>query len=432
MVPYPDAMQRFPRLRQSTLSTFDSCGFASNLELRRVGWSQHHHARGTLFHRVAAECLRTMNRLGEPRIEVDVALSILSDLLRADDVDRECPACASDDIVPGVSGDGMRTCRECGSRFETEWESVPMKEVDDLWWIVKKWASSYSWATDEFVAIEERLYAQVEYPNRVAGGLVRREVTGQIDLLMLDPADPFHAYVWDWKTGWAVPGASEMSTLGYFQQRVYALLVLLNYPAIQRVTLREAYVRKGVEREASLHRDDLGVILEQIGALVERFDRSVQESLWVPSPGAHCAYCPAPQRCPIDRGDRGAGTIRTQAEAERAARLYLVAKANAEQAEKALKAWAKVHGPIPVKHAKAQGLGLGFAESVQTVKPDLDAVRGVPSDQVASLYRQRTVSRFGMVPLPSAREVEAAERAELDVLEAAVAEAEAARRDDPA
>src|SRR3954470_12345805 len=141
VVPYPRAMRRFPVLRQSWLSTFDRCALSSRFDhLYRRGWDTHPQARGTMWHRFAGRALREMAQLGERTIEVDVALAILHEVVRQEDVDRDCPDCFSTRIAPGISRTGMRRCLACGAKFETELTNLPMRELKDLYWTAIKWA----------------------------------------------------------------------------------------------------------------------------------------------------------------------------------------------------------------------------------------------------------------------------------------------------
>jgi hypothetical protein len=86
----------FPEVRQSLLSSFDNCSLATKFDFQyRHGWSHPYQARGEMFHRFASRALSTMATLGEDTIPVDAALEILHEVLRQDDVDRECPHCGS-------------------------------------------------------------------------------------------------------------------------------------------------------------------------------------------------------------------------------------------------------------------------------------------------------------------------------------------------
>lgn len=420
--PYPDAMKRFPAVRQSLLSQFDSCALQTRMDLEwRSGWSGHPQARGTIFHRTAARCLEIMAREGEGSIEPDQALAVLRDVLRQDDVPPE-------DVV-----------------------SIPFSEIKDLRWTVVSWAANNKFDIQNLVDVERRLNATVYYDNP-HGGMVPRTLTGQLDSLFIEGDSAEHAIVLDWKDTFALPsGASKLSAGGYFQQRFYALLVLENFPSVQQVTMREFYVRyssrpvnkstgvvKEPVREASVWRDELLDIQEEFSALVERFDRAIQNGyapwepeplrlreeiqeerdpqrkaelqreydrmtgLFAPAPGSHCSYCPRPEKCPIIPEVRGEGSITDADHARRVAAEVLVAKSVIKQRDKALKAWADANGPIPVRNAKDPNRVLGFVPKVREARPTKDelqeAIRAAGGDaravDVDNLYVKSPSARF--------------------------------------
>jgi hypothetical protein len=103
-----DPLELFPRLRQSTLATFDRCGLSAKFENEyQRGWSSHDQMRGRVFHSVAARCIEAMADLDERTIPVDVALGILEEEIRMAGVDRSCPSCGE----PALSeGDGQLRC----------------------------------------------------------------------------------------------------------------------------------------------------------------------------------------------------------------------------------------------------------------------------------------------------------------------------------
>jgi hypothetical protein len=101
---------------------------------------------------------------------------------------------------------------------------------------------------------------------------------------------------------------TEPSFGGYFQQRWYAYLIFTQpaFRSVERVTLREFYVRYSEPREITLSRDrEFEDIREELATLVELFDRSVERNEWVPSPGQHCGS--ARTRFLTDQGVRTFG-----------------------------------------------------------------------------------------------------------------------------
>jgi hypothetical protein len=413
------AVERFPTIRQSLLSSFDNCSLTSRFDAEyRRGWSTPWQARGQMFHRFAAEALREMARLNEDEIPVDAALEILRDVLRQDKADRTCPKCQTDDIKPGIELEtGMRECGN-GHLFETELVNVPLAMVKDLYWIVIKWAHDNSFDIGALADVEQRLQATVAYPHP-HGGYVRRVLTGQLDSLLVEGPDLSHAIVLDWKDTWGLPAEhdpgedDDVSFGGYFQQRFYAWLVMANYPSVEKVTLREYYVRFSAPREASLTREELPELERELGALAERFDRLWDEYLRMPeeerskkspfrpTPGKHCNWCIRPAACPIPAFARLDGRIVDEHAAEQFARQVLVAESVLKQGRAALRAYAEVRGPIPIHDAKG-ARAMGFRESVRVERPSLEDIaaaeqqKGGPlnSVEVRALYKTRRSTRF--------------------------------------
>lgn len=400
LVPYPRAMKMFPVIRQSWLSAFDKCALSAKFDQQyRRGWDQHWQARGVMFHRFAGRALREMALHGEMSIEVDVALAILHEVIRQEDIDRECPDCFSTRIKPGISKDGMRTCMDCGARFETELTNLPMHELKDLYWTVIKWANDTSWDTEKLYSVEERLRAVVTYPNRLGGPGVERMLSGQIDALFVDGNE---ATILDWKDTWGMPGPTEVSFEGYFQQRFYSWLVFKNYRHIEKVTLREFYERYSEAREAVVWRDRVDDIEAELAALAERFDRGFEEKAFPPTPGKHCSWCIRPTGCPIIVPARGEGRILDADHAKKVAGQLVVMESVKDDLTKAMKAWSDIHGPTEVRHSKGQA-AYGFQRRVRTVRPTkeqleaaISAAGGIEHVDLNDLYTESVSTRFGL------------------------------------
>lgn len=330
-----EVIEAFPHLRQSLLAEFDSCPLMTRFGLESPDVTSPAQARGILFHRFAAEVLRTLQRTGESRVPVAEALEILYEV------------CAQRDVPDG------------------EVVACPARERRLLRIAAIKFASENEFRMERLIDVERRLFADLEYPSP-DGGIVRRRVTGQPDALIADPPDG--AVVLDWKTTLQPPPrykgeretdhAQGVSYLGYFQQRVYALLVVRNYPAVQRVTLREFYPLAGEARSAVVLAVDLEHVERELAAVCEQLDRALAggsaSPLWQPSPGRHCSYCPRPGACPIEHEDRRDGAVTSRAQAERYAAEMVVADRVRDHRREALKAWVEVHGPVPVKSGKGR------------------------------------------------------------------------------
>lgn len=432
--PYWRAVERFPRVRQSALSTFDSCGLSSRFEMTYTnGWSTHPQARGTAFHRLAADCLRTMAALGETTIPVDVALAHLHETLRQADVDLACPHCNAQEVKPGIR-DGLRTCGACARTFPTDLMNLPMHEVKDLYWMTKKWAHDNEWDISNLIDVEERLTVPLSYPDG-SGGSVLRHVTGQMDATFQAAGDPSHAIVLDWKTSFAVPGPTTISFEGYFQQRMYGWLIMKTYRNVNSVTLREFYVRFSEPREVRIWREDLDEIEQEFSALVERFDRAVHDDAYTPSPGRHCQWCIRPSACPIGAEARDEGRITSQAEAEKVGRQVLVAERVLKQSKGALSSWANIHGPIPVRDAKGARV-LGYRETTTQRRPSKEALElalreagSLSGLNVDKLFPVSKGTRFEQFAPPRVQPTDD-DAALLANLEGALAEARAGHHED--
>lgn len=327
----PEAvLEAYPHHRQSRLGEFDNCALAARFGLEGYAYNNAAQARGILFHRYAAEVLRTLRQTGELLIPTEEAMAILYEV----SAQRDVP----DHDVVIVPARERRMLRMCALKF-----------------------AGKPFNMTKLIDIERRLFATVKYNG--PDGVVERQITGQPDALVADPPDG--AVVLDWKTTPKAPseyGGKETDTpegvsyMGYWQQRFYALLVMENYPAVQRVTLREYYVLPGEVRTATVHRHQLEHIEREIAVQVELMDRALtggsKSELWRPSPGKHCTYCPRPNACPIEQEARGDGAVTSLAAAKRYAAELVVALRVKDTRREALNAWVDVHGPVPVKSGK--------------------------------------------------------------------------------
>lgn len=367
------ATERFPTLRQSRLATADRCLLQSRYtEELESGWSTHAQARGTIFHRVAAKLLWVMHEQQERSVPTDLAVTVLEETLRQADV----PA--------------------------SELINIPLSEVADLRWMVIKFAHDLTdWDIDNLVAIEEQLEAAVTYPG--PNGPVERVVTGRPDALFVTGEQDEEIVLLDYKSGWSMPAPSDLDWDGTFQLRSYGWLVLRNYPAVERVTLREVYVRYSQFRESSVYRYELENMERELAALAERFDRAWTEEVFPPSPGVHCQTCPNPTACPIFPDVRVQGMITDDVTALRVAGEAVVAKAALKQREDALRARAAVHGPVTINSTPGRERVWGFREAKRTARPTRDELEkalylyGKRVD-LDTLYRESTHTRFDAHP----------------------------------
>lgn len=339
-------LRTYPTIRQSVLAKFDDCPLSAYFEMRySSGWSTHPMARGTMFHRVAAECIREMQRQDSTTIPVGTALAILEELLEQRDVEPI---------------DRIR---------------IPLRDVKELRWSVSKWARDNTFSIRQIVDVEQRIAQPIEYRDD-AGELRKRILTGQLDLLVADPEDVDGAVVIDWKDTWGVPpnhnpnpdrsGPEGMSYHGYFQQRFYAWLVMKEYPSVNRVTLREFYPRRTEARRASIIRNDLERVEQEIAVGVMELDRCLasgkperlhfpEVAPWNPQPGKHCHWCVSRMRCPIEDDVLAENfAVRSEADARKWAATLEVLEGARKAIREALRPWCEENGPIYVRWSKGR------------------------------------------------------------------------------
>jgi len=201
------------------------------------------------------------------------------------------------------------------------------------------------------MAIEERLSHEIICPD----GEIRM-LTGTPDLVLSDPPDG--AVLVDHKTGMARPqtpreaipegepirGAQYLSEGGYLQLVTYGALAMLEWPRIQRVTLREVNWRwMGPPREATMNRAELEHVLPYLGLVMQQLDQGLRgdEEFAQPRPGKQCATrCPVASLCPVPAEQRGVGSLDTPDAADAAAARWVAVRAVDKQLREALKTWA--------------------------------------------------------------------------------------------
>jgi hypothetical protein len=344
----------------------------------------------------------------------------MREVLRQADVDRVCPTCGSEKIEAGIDlKTGMRRCAACKSEFESDFVNVPLSAVKDLHWVAIKWAHENAFDIHNLVDVEQRLKGEVRYADPRGGPPVPRILTGQLDALLVEGEYAEHAIVLDWKDTWGLPPAhgededDVVSFTGYFQQRFYAWLVFRNYPSVQKVTLREFYVRYSEPREASVSRADEPEIHSELAALAERFDRAWEEALSMtkarlerrppfrPTAGKHCNYCLRASACPIPQFAREEGRITDPQRAADVARAVIAASKVVKDARASLKGYVDINGPVPVPDAKGQR-ALGYVEVERTKRPSMqeirqaEAMKGEPltADEIEKLYKTTKGTTF--------------------------------------
>lgn len=345
-----EVIERFPTVRQSLLAKFDDCPLSAYFEVEYTnGWTTHPAARGTIFHRTAAECLRTMRAQDSKHIPVGEALVILQEQLEQRDVPPE---------------DRVR---------------VPLREIPDLKFSVAKWASDNEFSIRDLIDVEKQLSAEIRYEDDRGFPRVRA-VTGTIDALIAERGSNGETLIAvDWKDTWGIPGGRNgdnpefpakngskgVSYHAFFQLRLYAWLIMRTYPVVNKVILREFYPRWTEVREASLHRGQLDDVEDMIRVAVREFDRCVATGsptltpegvkAWVPSPGKHCAWCALAARCPIPPDVRTEIAIGSESQARTAAGQLEVVEALRTKLREALRPYLERTGqPVMSRWSKGR------------------------------------------------------------------------------
>lgn len=405
--PYPTALAHFPVLRQSMLATFADCQLQAGFELRAAigkpgarvlhtsGYTTHRQAAGRLIHSTLGRALRHMLERTQERIAPEIILDLWDDELRQ----------ASEKLADTFA--------------------LPAHEDVLARKTLRKWAND-NWITiAEVYGVEERLAVPIQYPDG-AGGFVTRVLTGQLDLLLVDPSGT-HATVPDWKDTWKLPPKASgdddedyddddtLSLEGYFQQRFYAMLIFLTpeLRGVQSVTLREFYVRRSQPREATLWRHQLPDLVRYFSAETEKFDRCYEAAIrtrrnrvrrralatpaqWgEPSPGAHCFNCPGRMDCPVPPEARIGGMIGNPAEAQTYGGILLRAKSVVKLIEASMRTWTDHEGPTRVRDAKRDHF-LGYVVRERVERPSLRQINEalLAGRDPRELYKRKTSTVF--------------------------------------
>lgn len=345
-----------PKLRQSLISQFNSCPRSARFTLESPHpYSAGLPASGTLWHRAAAECLRVMRERREEQLETDVALTIFDEIAQ------------QHEIPPGEDPN-----------------HVPMDRIEDMRRLIYNWARYNTFSVTRIVAIERRIEHVIEVPGP-GGEIVEVMVTGQPDLLAADP--PEGAIFLDWKTGHAPPPVrrkdphpeygDRISSFGYAQQTIYGWLILMEYPAIHKVTAREFYVRKNEARAATIYRQQMerieAVLRATLANILHAAAEGPRSPRWVAQPGAHCSFCLRPADCPIPAKERREGAPTNLDEALHLARAWFVSGKTREETGKGVKTWVDKHGPLVWDYGKKR-LVVGWVKNKTGDGRHFDAV----------------------------------------------------------
>lgn len=375
----PEVVKEWPTFRQSMLATLDNCTLAARFDVEGRPFTNAAQARGIIFHRFSAELLRTLQRTGEVKIPTAEALEILYEA----SAQRDVPD-ADVVVVPMRERKVLRICALAlaAQQFNmTRLIDVERRLFATVTYRSAEWHDCPACIVERLPTADPATWDDCEACGNArlieGEGTVTRTITGQPDALLADP--PSGAICLDWKTTPKAPPKwngngrhpsedhhgddAHVSYEGYFQQRMYALLVMANFPSVKHVTLREFYVRERAGekvREATVTREALEHVERELADLVELADRGLlggsRSAIWQPSPGKHCGYCRRPATCPIERDARiREGGIASSTEARAVAAEFVLADEVRDDHREALKAWHDATGePIPVRAAKGR------------------------------------------------------------------------------
>lgn len=372
--------------RQSLLKSFEVCPrralhdiqLPDDLSVGNVGSSGD---LGSATHAVFRRILETMRKNGEAQIPTQEGIEIMYE------------------VVAG--GDWV----------------LPASDFDDLIRFTLSFCTYYKWPRPA-MALEERLTLDLVCPDGVM-----RTLTGQPDVIVADPPDGL--VIVDYKTGRGKPrdprqmpekgeaivGKEYLSDTGTFQLKIYGLLALHRYPAAQRVTLREAWIRFGERREAVLGRDELEHVEREVALKMMLLDRAIDDGphgkLARPRAGKQCLKgCPVKRSCPIPAEQRGLGALDSPQTADAEAARFVVVDALRQEQRDALKAYHEQTGHAPEVgdgtvmrwRPKASGKGRDFGVFDPEVI-DVEARERADAEVVEAMRVQAELNRRERVPV---------------------------------
>lgn len=354
------------RLRQSLLSLADSCPYASYLYvLHDGGVASHAMHRGSAFHATVARAVDAMREHGNESIAPDDCKAIMVEVL------AEHP----------------------------EWV-IPAGEMDGLRVMCHRWAQA-------FVLPDPSARAEQAFTMRSGD----HTVSGTIDLIWTVGDTLF---IRDYKAGWNLYAQDDVFGKDSFtgkargakaaQLIAYALLAADGEsegykipPGINYFDLRFVFplylLEDGAmaERGGVMARPELIESREWLHGLVEKTARGFRENRYVAVPGSHCARCPANHDCPLPAKVRGGSPFERPVRDVAEDWMFLDRDAKALLAE--LKAYAGVHGPIPI--GTDQELSFQKVESSKLSAANKEALMQgeVPKGE---LFKSSVSTRFGL------------------------------------
>lgn len=309
----PEFCQPGGPLRQSLLRSAERCMLSAKWQAQG-SWPNPLSDLGTVMHAIYAAALRHIQATGEQQVAIDDMKRIAAEVYAASPI------------------------------------MLPTEQRRDMRWLLWRFCD-HKWDASRILFVEERITVDVPCPD----GKVR-QLTGQPDIVIAQP--PKTLILVDHKNGRARPpaprdpsshdawlrdnGRAYLSADGTYQLDAYGYLLLRRIPAAQRVILREFHWRFKELREATLERDELPQVEQELGTHLMKLARALSEGdespLWRPRPGSHCRYCPRPFECPIPVEERVGGMILTPEDVAAWSDVWVASKALHGRVDKELKA----------------------------------------------------------------------------------------------
>ena len=177
----------------------------------------------------------------------------------------------------------------------------------------------------------------------------------KLDLLEFLDADVVR--ITDYKTGWN----TEADVL---QMRLYALLVMILYPAVREVQVRFDYVRFNIQRDGVFYREaDYEPILAQLRDYVKRIESAKDFPC---TPGGNCQWCNYAGHCDAVAIEPAA--VMDIEQARSVVEAICLLERQLSDHKKNLKAWVSEHGNVVHNGVEwgfhtAGGLGFDSAEA---------------------------------------------------------------------
>lgn len=191
---------------------------------------------------------------------------------------------------------------------------------------------------DEFVGLA-RSFAENRQVNHRMGIEVKFGVNRDLSVAEFDEANYFRGII----DGLEIQGdvgvvtdtkTARSSKISFFQLRIYAAFVALQYPAVKEWRLIYDFARLNRFLEETILAENLKEIRDHVRLKVDKMENRKE---WPATPGEHCMDCPFLSRC--DYRIRGLKAIRGDSDVRALMEDHWHLKAQAAQAKRQVKAY---------------------------------------------------------------------------------------------